>query len=117
MTLSPPDEIDIAVLQHAQLQSTSIPMSLRDFHVRRSPVVEITTMGTLGDTWIQVYFIQPDYEASRMREITGGGIKRNGFVEALEKAVRTPMDRVYESGGLKRWTVPTRPKDDDSRLR
>jgi hypothetical protein len=32
-------------------------------------------------------------------------------------SVRTPMGRVYESEGLKRWTVPTRPKDHDSRLR
>jgi hypothetical protein len=30
------------------------------------------------------------------------------------ESVRTPMSRVYESGGLKRWTVPTRPKDHDS---
>ena len=32
-------------------------------------------------------------------------------------AVRTPMGRVYESGGLKRWMVPTRPKHHDSQLR
>jgi hypothetical protein len=31
--------------------------------------------------------------------------------------VRTPMGRVHESQGLKRWTIPTRPKDHDSRLR
>ncbi|KAN0075175.1 hypothetical protein V8E54_007786 [Elaphomyces granulatus] len=31
--------------------------------------------------------------------------------------VRTPMGRVHEPQGLKRWTVPTRPKDHDSRLR
>jgi hypothetical protein len=32
------------------------------------------------------------------------------------KSVRTPMGRVHESQGLKRWTAPTQPKDHDSRL-
>ena len=31
--------------------------------------------------------------------------------------VRTPMGRIHESQGLKRWAIPTRPKDHDSRLR
>jgi len=45
----------------------------------------------------------------------GDAVVAADFEETLDN-VRTPMGRVHESQGLKRWMVPTRPKDHDSRL-
>jgi hypothetical protein len=65
-----------------------------------------------------VYYPNPTQMAIMISSITPRAPMRKIRLDSIRfaqtQSVRTPMGRVHESQGLKRWTVPTRPKDHDS---
>ena len=73
-----------------------------DFEDTFAPVIRLESL--------RILFALAGLQAAAMYGLTAH------LLDVTNASVRTPMGRVHESQGLKRWTVPTRPKDHDSRL-